>query len=204
VTSQLQESIPASDAVMRFWEGRPDESTLRGALRLAWVTAALALVVCGTLFAAGWVSASWRKEMMPVIAGGAFGGAFLALYLFGIALVTNLMEKTLQNPAGPPAGWPRISLLKSLSTAWAVPAVRLALIVDCMCIFMVLCILGANWRPLELGWGWNTWVLVPALFLWAGGCAATSVLCAWLLVQSADERRRYHEEWARLPIEPRS
>ena len=29
VTAQLQESVPASDGISRFWEGQPDESMLR-------------------------------------------------------------------------------------------------------------------------------------------------------------------------------
>src|SRR5207302_2784555 len=31
VTSQLQESVPASDNIRRFWEGRPAEPALRSA-----------------------------------------------------------------------------------------------------------------------------------------------------------------------------
>jgi DNA-binding PadR family transcriptional regulator len=45
---------------------------------------------------------------------------------------------------------------------------------------------------------------ILATFLLAGVMAAFSVVCAWVLVQTVDERRRRHEEWSRLPIEPYS
>ena len=38
VTGQLQESVPARDAVRRYWEGRPGEPAWRTAIRLAWVS----------------------------------------------------------------------------------------------------------------------------------------------------------------------
>src|SRR5258708_3762087 len=57
VMSQLKESVPSSDAIWRFWEGRPEESTLRGALRLAGVTGALVRVFFGpAMLATGGVS----------------------------------------------------------------------------------------------------------------------------------------------------
>lgn len=199
VTTQLQESVPASDGIMRFWEGRPEASTLRGALRLAWVTGALVLVIVGAaMFAAGGVSAWWREELIASVSGV----LFLPLWLFGIAFVTNWMEKALHGPArtaAPPTGWPRMGLKKSFASAWAVPAVRVALIADGLCTFMLLCIKGAHW-PTQVE-DWDNLTLVLAAVLLAGSCAAWSVFCAWVLVQSAAERRRYHEEWARLPID---
>jgi hypothetical protein len=196
VTSRLQESVPASDGIWRFWEGRPEESTLRGALRLAWVTGALVLVIFGAaLFATGGVSAWWREEQIA----GVSGVLFLPLYLFGIAFVTHWMEKLLPGPAGPPTGWPRIGLKKSFTSAWAVPPVRVALIAGGLCLFMYLCIAGANWPTQVEDWDDLTKVLFAVLF--AGDMAATSVVCGWVLVQSAAVRRRYHEEWARLPID---
>jgi hypothetical protein len=57
---------------------------------------------------------------------------------------------------------------------------------------------NASW-PMQPDWD-LTQVLAAVLF--AGMCASWSVLCAWLLVQTVAERRRYLEEWSRLPIEP--
>jgi hypothetical protein len=58
VTSQLQELVPASDSISRFWEGRPGEATLWILLRLACAACAWALVGVGAvLLAAGWVTA---------------------------------------------------------------------------------------------------------------------------------------------------
>ena len=45
VTIQLQASVPARDGLRRFCEGRPAESALRTASRLASVTSVLALTV---------------------------------------------------------------------------------------------------------------------------------------------------------------
>ena len=42
---------------------------------------------------------------------------------------------------------------------------------------------------------------VASPFLGAGMLAACSVVLAWGLAKSFAERRRYHEEWGRLPIE---
>src|SRR5262245_25994065 len=86
VTRQLQESVPASDSISRFWEGRPGEATLWILLRLACVASAWALVGVGVVwFASGWVTALPREA---VITGGY---AFLALpvYLIGLAFLTD-------------------------------------------------------------------------------------------------------------------
>jgi hypothetical protein len=65
VTIQLQETIPVGDSIVRFWEGRPDESTLRGALRLAWVFEAFVLFICGAVvFAAAWENPWSREELL--------------------------------------------------------------------------------------------------------------------------------------------
>jgi hypothetical protein len=198
VTCQLQETVPVSDGILRFWEGQPGESTLRGSLRLAWVFELFVLFVCcAAVFVAAWETPWSRDELLAVVSRLDFVPQWSAgpLWLFVIAFVTHWMEKSFRDPAGPPKGWPRIGLKQSFTSAWAVPKVRLALIADVLCFIPLLCIAGANW-PNNL--------TVPAVVLWVGSCAAWSVVCAWALVQSADARRRYHEEWARLPIEPSS
>src|SRR5262249_19674230 len=52
VTGQLQGSIPASDVIVRFCEGRPGEPVLRGALRSVWFTGADGLVILATVLVA--------------------------------------------------------------------------------------------------------------------------------------------------------
>ena len=79
---------------------------------------------------------------------------------------------------------------------------RAALIAGGWCLLMYLCLACANGTADVEDWD-NPSKAVFAVLL-AGGLAAISVLCAWALVQAADERRCYHEEWAGLPIEPSS
>src|SRR5262249_13034672 len=97
VTSQLQESVPASDTIRRFWEGRPGESTMRTAFRLVWVTGILAVLsFVVALFAAGWVSA-WPREALIRCIGGVLA---LPVYLSGLAFLADWMEKALYGPKG--------------------------------------------------------------------------------------------------------
>jgi len=203
VTGQLQESVPAGDSILRSLEGRPEESMLRGALRFAWLEGAIAWLALGAaLFAAGWKSAWSREELIAVVSSFGFLPLWLCmpLWLLGITFVSHWMEKSLLGPE-PLTGWPRIGLVKLLTSAWAVPAVRGALIVGGLFLLMLVCIGGFKWpmRSAE----WNHWTILGA-FLVAGAMAASSVVCAWVLVQTVDERRRRHEEWSRLPIEPYS
>jgi hypothetical protein len=195
VTSQLQESVPASDGVTRFWEGAPGESVLRGALRLAWTTAAIVLVMSGVaLLAERWMSASTSEEVDIFISGL----VFLSVWLFAIAFLTHGAGKWLHGPE-PLTEWPRISVLKSFTAAWAVLPVRVALIAGTSCFLTLLGIHAATWPTAPDSW--SPWALMAAGVLLTGDLAATSVLCAWVMVQSAEERRRYHEEWASLPID---
>jgi hypothetical protein len=203
VTGQLQESVPAGDGIMRFLEGRPGESILRGALRFAWVEGTIALVALGTaLFAAGWQSAWSREELIAVVSSFGFLPLwlFMPLWLIGIAFSAHWMEKSLHGPE-PLTGWPRIGVVKLLTSAWAALPVRFALIVGGLCLLVSICIGGPQW-PTRL----SDWNQLPGLaaFLLVGFMAASSVVCAWVLVQTVDERRRSHEEWSRLPIEPHS
>jgi len=204
VTGQLQESVPASDSIWRSWEARPEESMLRGALRFAWLETVILLALsAAVMFVAGWKSAWSREELIALVFSAAFVPfwLFAPLWLTGIAFFAHGMEKSLLGPE-PLSGWPRIGMRKSLTSAWAVPAVRVALIVGSFCFFLLLCVRGANWpaQPAD----WDYWTLIVAGVLFAGDIAATSVICAWVLVQTVAERRRYHEEWASLPIEPYS
>jgi hypothetical protein len=203
VTGQLQESVPAGDGIVRLLEGRPEDSALRGALRFAWIEGAIAGVALGAaVIAAGYRSAWSREELITFVSSFEFLPLwlFMPLWLFGITLVTHWMEKSLHGPE-PLTGWPRIGLLKLWTSAWAVRAVRVALIVGGLCLLAAACIGGAKW-PTHAA-DWNHFPGLAALLL-LGAMAASTVVLAWVLVQTVDERRRRHEEWSRLPLEPYS
>jgi hypothetical protein len=203
VTGQLQESVPASDGILRVLEGRPGESMLRGVLRFAWLEGLIAWAALGAaLFVAGWVSAWSREELIAVVSSFGFLPMWLCmpLWLLAVTLVTYWLEKSLHGPE-PLIGWPRIGLVKVLTSAWAVPAVRIALIVGGLCLLALVGIGGFQWPMYRAHW--NHLDVLGAFFL-VGIMMALSVVCAWALVQTVDEGRRCHEEWSRLPIEPHS
>jgi hypothetical protein len=202
VTGQLQESVPASDGIRRYCEARPGESMLRGALRFALIEGAICLgVLAIALLAAEWFKAWSREELIAVFSSTAFLPMWLGfpVVLFAIVLLAHGMEKLLLGPE-PLTGWPRIGLRKLTKSAWAVPVVRFGMIGGGLCLFVLVCVRGSSWPSEPLDWGnrSHATILVPL----AGCTAAFCILCAWILVQTAAERRRYHEEWARLPIEP--
>jgi hypothetical protein len=172
VRSRLQESVPAGDRIARFWEGRPGEATLWIFVRLACVASACSLVGAATvLFAADWVTVLPREAMIT------FGYVFLAppVYFVGLAFLTDWIEKGVYDPAG-------------------VSRLRLALSAAGSLLFMLLFVAGAAWSD------WPTaWDRMGGPF--AGMLAAGSVGLAWGLARSNAPRRRYHEDWGRLPIE---
>ena len=173
VTTQLQLSVPAGDSIVRIWEGQPGEATLWVLLRLACVASACAPVAaCVVALAAGRVAALPREAMYH--ATYAFIG--LPLYLFSLAFLTDCFEKAFHDCA-------RVSRL------------RVALS-DCIgLLFMLLFIAGATWP------GWLTGLDPLRLVPYASILAASSVVTALSLALGCAERRRYHQEWARLPIE---
>jgi hypothetical protein len=173
VTSQLQESVPAGDSVARFLEGRPGEAALWVPLRIACGAIAWELLVfAAILFAADWVTLLPREAMII------FAHVFLAppVYFFGVAFLTDWIEKGVYEPAG--VSRPRVALSAAGSL-----------------LFMLLFVAGVAWT----GWltGWDHLGSVP----FAGVMAACSVVLAWSLAHWNAPRRRYHEEWRRLPIE---
>jgi hypothetical protein len=200
VTSQLQESVPAGDRIARFWGGRPAESTLRFALRYFTMQAAVALAIWGAvLIAAGWERAWSYAEVMAVCSQQ----VFLLPVLGGLTLFLCAMEKALREArhltAAPRAGW-----RKSFASAWATPAVRRVMIVGGVgqfLLFMALYI-GASWpaRPWDRAHAVSIVDTVPAMAFKAGLCAFAGLVIVWPAV----ERRRHHEEWSRLPVEPAS
>lgn len=201
VTAQLQESIPARDRMMRLWEGRPGESTLRSALRFAWIEVTLCLLFCGVaMFAAGRQGPWSREELIAFVSSSSFlpFWLFAPVWFFGTAFVAHLMEKSLPGHE-PPPGWPGIGLRQAITSAWAVTTVRIAMISGALCLTVLLLVGGATWP--RGPWDWNHWTIVPTVILYAGFCMASSVCCAWCLVQTVAGRRRYYEEWASLPME---
>jgi hypothetical protein len=198
VTRQLQESVPAGDGFVRFWEGQPDESALASAFRFAWIETAIILAVYGvTMVAVGWDKPWSREELLGVPTMFAFVWVGPLWFLF-VALVTHWLENSLHSPE-PLTGWPRVGLRKAIPSAWALPATRIALIIAGLCLFLLLCIRGANWSTLPAAW--DGWTQVAAVVLLAVGMMAATVLVAWILVQFVDERRRRHAEWANLPMD---
>jgi hypothetical protein len=173
---------------------------LLGAVRFALLEGAISsAVLVIVMFVAEWVSPWSRQELILVISSLAFLPMWLCfpVVLCGIVLAAHGMEKSLQGPE-PLTGWPRIGLRKFVTSAWAVPAVRAATIAGCLCLFLLVCIRESN-RPTEpLDWNFQTQAL--AIVPFACGLAAFCVFCAWILVQTVAERRRYHEEWACLDI----
>ncbi len=172
VTSQLQESVPVSDSIMRFWDGRPEEPARRAAFRIAWVTEALVLFLCGAaLFAGGGVSA-WPQDALIL---GVEAVLALTAYLFGFTFLTHWMEKTLHGPAERS----RVKVTLILVGSW---------------LFMILWVMSLPWRTWPADWDYLSAILVA---VWL---APTASLFPYALAQSAAARRRYHEEWANLPI----
>jgi hypothetical protein len=173
---------------------------LRGALRFALIEGAICLgVLVIALFAAEWHQAWSREELLVVASSLAFLPMWLCfpVVLGAIVVAAHGMEKSLQGPE-PLTGWPRIGLRKFVTSAWAVPVVRVAMIGGGFCLFLLVCIGGSNWPKEPLDWGKRSHatIVIPL----AGGMAAFCVFFAWILVQTAAERRRYHEEWAGLDI----
>ena len=173
VTSQLQQSVPAGDSIVRIWEGQPGEATLRVRLRLACVASACAPVAaCVVVLAAGRVVELPREAMIH----GAYAFLGLPLYLFGLTFLTDCFEKAFYDRA-------KVSRL------------RVALSACIGLLFMLLFIAGAVWP------GWLTGLDPLGLVPYASILAAFSVVTALSLALGCAERRRYHQEWGRLPIE---
>jgi hypothetical protein len=173
VTSQLQESVPARDTIRRFFEGRAGGAALWALIRVACVASVAVLVgVIAALFAAGWVTASLREAMIVFVY--VFSAA--PADFFGVAFLTDWIEKGVYDPA-------RVSRLRvALSAAGSL-------------LLMLLFVAGVAWLDWPTGWDH-----LGALRL-AGMLAGFSVVLAWALALLFAERRRYHEEWGRLPLE---
>ena len=197
VTSQLQASVPAGDGITRFFEGRPGESMIWGVLRFVSGVGAVCLVVFGAvLFAAG-RDRDWSLEELKAVCSH---HVVLPLVFFSIALTMYWMEKVLRGARHLTAS-PRPGLVKSLTSAWAVPGVRYVMIVAALCQFLLFMsiYISTNWPTQPMNWDHLTSILgtVPAMAFKAAVCVFMGLAFGWAAV----ERRRHHEEWSRLPIE---
>jgi hypothetical protein len=181
VTSQLQESIPARDAVRRYWEGRPSEPLWRTALRLAWVSGTLAMIVAALLLGvASFTVMSVGAGPREVLALSLCAVLTIPAWLSGLVFLTSFMEKALYGPAG--RSWLKVAL--TAVSSW---------------LFILLWFAAWSWPIRPADWG-NVnpvfllvgFVLVP---LHAGGLAQSSFL------RRRNQEGRYREEWDRLPID---
>jgi hypothetical protein len=183
VTSQLQESVPARDAVRRYWEGRPGEPAWRTAVRFAWVSGTFALLIAGLILAGvsyqvGSVGAWPREALIQCLC------AVLTIpaWLSGLVFLTNFLEKALYGPAG--RSWLKVALL--VVGSWLVILLWFA------------------------AWSWPNWSAEwvfshPFAIVLAGFLIVP--LHAVALAQSSLSRTQHHEarqsqeEWGRLPID---
>jgi hypothetical protein len=203
VTSQLQESVPARDALARFWEGRPGESILRGVWRFVLVEVAICLVLLGAAaLVVGWTCGWSREDLLALGLSLPPWLLRMPIVLFGFASVMYWIQSALESQ--PLAHSSNDGLIKSFISAWKVPAVRTALIGGGLCLFLLFLLLriSAKWPTQPLRWDHWTAILaaVPSMSVFA----VISISAAWVVVWAADERRRYHEQWSRLPTQPSS
>jgi hypothetical protein len=178
VTSQLQESVPPRDAVRRYWEGRPGEPAWRTAIRLAWVSGTFALVIAVFFlavasFTVGSVGA-WPREALILSLCAVLT---IPAWLSGCVFLTSFMEKALYGPAG--RSWLKVALV--VAGSW---------------LFMLLWFAAWSWPIRFAEWGY----LNANAIVLAGFVLAPLHVCA-LAQSSLLWRRRYQEEWGRLPID---
>jgi hypothetical protein len=177
VTSQLQESVPARDAVRRYWEGRPGEPAWRTAIRLAWVSGTFALIVAVFVLTSstvgsvgGWSSEALIHSLCAVLT--------IPAWLSGCVFLISFMEKALYGPAG--RSWLKVALL--VAGSW---------------LFMLLWFAAWTWPTWSSAWAYAS----PSAIVMLGFLIVLAPLPACALVHSSLLRREYHEEWGRLPIE---
>ena len=116
---------------------------------------------------------------MPVEALLLCLGAVIALpvYLSGLAFLADWMEKALHGPTGRS----RLNVALVAAGSW--------LFTNAWCAVLA-------WGALPADLDYLTAIL------WVAWLTPMALLFPYALARSADERRRYYEEWARLPIEP--
>jgi hypothetical protein len=188
VTSQLQESVPARDAIRRYWEGRPGEPAWRTAIRVAWVSGILALVVAVVVLAPCIVASvmvgsfgAWPREALIQCLCAILT---IPAWLSGLVFLTSSMAKALYGPAG--RSWLKVALL--VAGSW---------------LFMLLWFAAWSWPILSAMWAHSTSnlnVIMAAGFLIVP-LHACALAQSSLVRRRYHEERQYHEEWGRLPID---
>ena len=175
VTRQLQESVPARDAVRRYWEGRPGEPAWRTAIRFAWVSGTFALVVAVFVLAPTTLGliGGWSREALILSLCAVLT---IPAWLSGVVFLASFMEKAVYGPAG--RSWLKVALV--VAGSW---------------LFMLL-LLAAWSLPI---WSAERAYPNPTAIVMGGFLIVPLNVCA--LVQSSLLRRRYQEEWGRLPID---
>jgi hypothetical protein len=181
VTSQLQESVPARDAVRRYWEGRPGEPAWRTAIRIAWVSGTFALVVALFLLAPCIVGSvgAWPREALILSLCAVLT---IPAWLSGLVFLTSLMAKALYGPAG--RSWLKVALL--VAGSW---------------LFMLLWFAAWSWPILSAVWAHsnlNAILLTGFLIVPLHACALAQ---SSLVRRQHHEESQYHAEWGRLPID---
>lgn len=172
VTGQLQDSVPAVDRVRQFWEGHPGQSTRRVAFRLAWVSGALAAL----LFAVALAAVGSFRELPPEALVLCLCGVLaLPVYLTGLTFLADWMEKALNGPTG-------------------ASRLKVALVAAGSWLFTNLGCAGLAWRT------WSSDLDHLTVIVWILWLTPMALLFPYALARSAADRRRYHEEWARLDI----
>jgi hypothetical protein len=182
VTSQLQETVPARDAIRRYWEGQPGEPVLRTAIRFAWVFGVFALAF--VVFFMGLLVASLQVGpvgMWPRTALIQCVYAVLAIpvWLCGLVVLTSWMKKALSDYAG--RSRPKVALVAAGTS-----------------LFMLLLLAAALWPSWSALPSWSAvWNFAAVL---AGIFVAPAPVQTYALAEESLMRRRYHEEWAQLDI----
>jgi hypothetical protein len=176
MTSQLQETVPASDAVRRYWEGRPRESAWRTAIRLAWVSGIFALVVAALVLASstGGAVGGWSSEAVILCLCAVFT---IPAWLSGCVFLTSFMEKALYGTAA--RSWLKVALVAAGS-------------------WLIMLLWFAAWSLPTLSARWD--YPNPNVIVMAGFLLVLVPFHACALAQSSLLRKRYHDEWARLDI----
>jgi hypothetical protein len=177
LAGQLQESVPARDAVRRYWEGRPGEPAWRTAIRFAWVSGTFALVVAVSILAVASFTVmsvgAWPREALVVSLCAVLT---IPAWLSGLVIMTGFMGKALYGPVGR-------SRLKA------------ALVVAGSWLFMLLWLAAWSWPNWSAEWASSN----PAAIVLAGFLTVPLHACA--LAQSSLLRRQDQEEWEGLPID---
>ena len=180
VTRQLQESVPARDAVRRYWEGRPGEPASRTAIRVAWVSGTFALVLAVFFLAFALVTVgsvgAWPREALMISLCAVLA---VPAWLSGLVYLTSFMDKALYGPAGRS----RLKVAVVVAVSW---------------LFMLLLLAAVSWPTWSAEWDRTSAVLMAAFLVGSAPCLP------WALARSSLLRRRYHEEWGHLPIDTSS